>query len=104
VFVFPSVAAARAISSTSGNSVEFAPSTGALTIKARGRTTNERYVDAALFRLVPPDDEWSEELGITYDEATLALGRFLNVSVVGPPEEPIDEPEADDFETGDGDG
>jgi hypothetical protein len=85
VFVFPSSAAARA-NSTSGNSVEYDHTSGELAVRARGTRTPERYLHAGLFRLVPGDDVWSQRLNFTYDAASAALGRFLNVTPVAAPE------------------
>lgn len=69
---------------TSGGVIEFDPVNGVLTSRISERDVHQPYVEAALFKLVPEDEQWSPEVNLTYGEATEALARFVHVEYALP--------------------
>jgi len=82
-FVFPGRPAFRTRGS-SGGVIEFDPASGRLSSPVEGEEIVQPYVEAALFKLLPDEELWSKEIGLTYADATEALTRLINVDYASP--------------------
>lgn len=83
-FVFPDRATFFEKGST-GQTLDFDPTTGDLSATVGRTVYPQPYVYAALIGLVEPSEQWSPAIGITYGEATEAISTYVNVAAVQAP-------------------
>ena len=79
-FVFAGKAKVWA-SGSSGQTIDFDPVTGHLATDLAGKKVRQKYVSAALFALVPRDEQFSNKISLTYGEASEALTTFVNFDI-----------------------